>query len=111
MIGRPGPGRRPVEPALAGGDRQIVDRGDAMTHQAALVEFPVLVAVRPKPVARIVPPFIGEAHGDPIAAAGPQLLDEAVVELPGPFAGEERLDRVTTLEELRAIPPHAVRRI
>src|SRR5882724_1325533 len=98
MVGRPGPGRRPVELALARGDRQVVDRGDAMTHQAALVEFPVLVAVRPEPVARIVPPFVGKTHGDPIAAAGPQLLDEAVVQLPGPFAGEERLDRVTALE-------------
>src|SRR5258708_25957265 len=97
MIGRPGPGRRPVELALAGGDRQVVDRGDAMTHQAALVEFPVLVAVRPEPVARIVPPFVGEAHGDPIAAAGPQLLDEAVVQLPDPFARQERVYRLTAL--------------
>src|SRR5882757_5172770 len=98
-----------MELALAGGDRQVVDRGEAMPHQAALVELPVLVAVGAEPVARIVAPFVREAHGDAVAAAGPQLFDQAVVQFPGPFAGEERLDRLTALEELRTVPPHAVR--
>ena len=67
--------------ALALLDRQIVDAGDAQAHQAVFVEFPVLVAIAAKPVAAIVMPFIGEAHGDAVVAEGPDFLDQAVVEL------------------------------
>src|SRR5438128_6622170 len=111
MTCRPGAGRRPMELALVGGDRSFVDRGDAPAHQAALVEFPVLVAVGSEPVARIVVPFVGKAHGDAGGAAGPQFLDQPVVQFLGPFAAEERLDRLAALQELLAVAPDAVRRI
>ena len=62
---------RPMVFALVGRDRQIVDAGDARAHQALLVEFPVLVAVAAEPVAAVVVPFIGEAHGDAIVRETP----------------------------------------
>ena len=46
-------------------DRQIVNRGVPMMHQSILVKLPVLIAVRAKPIARIVMRLIGEAHRDP----------------------------------------------
>jgi hypothetical protein len=70
---------RPVVFALALFDKQIVDAGDAQTHQAMLVEFPVLVAVAAEPVAAVVVPLIGKAYGDAVRAKGPDLLDQAVV--------------------------------
>ena len=46
MIGRPRTWGRPIEPlSRIRADRQVVDRGEAAAHQAALVELPVLVAV------------------------------------------------------------------
>jgi hypothetical protein len=57
---------RPVVFALALFDRQIVDAGDAQTHQSMLVEFPVLVAVAAEPVAAVVVPLIGKAYGDAV---------------------------------------------
>src|SRR5262245_2067349 len=74
VIVRP-PAERPVILALALGDRPVVDAGDAPAHQAVLVELPVLVAVRAEPVAAVVAPLIGEAHGDAVAGKGPQPLD------------------------------------
>ena len=52
--------------AVALFDRQIIDAGDAQTHQAMFVEFPVLVAVAAEPVAAVVMPFIGKAYGDAV---------------------------------------------
>ena len=43
--------KRPVVFALTLLDRQIIDAGDAQTHQSVLVEFPVLVAVAAEPMA------------------------------------------------------------
>ena len=83
----PGAGQWYLRSALA--DRQVVDRGMAPAHEAAGVEFPVLVAVGAEPVVRVVVPLVGEAHGDAILAERPELLDEAVVELAAPFAAQE----------------------
>src|SRR5262245_41060491 len=102
---------RPEILALALLERQVVDAGDAPAHEPVLVELPVLVAVAAEPVAAVVAPLIGEAHGDAVVAIGPQLLDQAIVEFAIPLAGQERLDRLPTLEELGAIPPAAVGRV
>ena len=110
MIVRP-PAQRPVVLALALRDRQVVDAGDARAHQAVLVEFPVLVAVAAEPLAAVVVPLVGEAHGDAVLAEGPEFLDQPVVEFARPFAGQERLDRLAALQELGAVAPAAVRRI
>src|SRR5438128_1988710 len=56
--------------------RSIVDAGDAQAHQASLVEFPVLVAVAAEPIATVVMPFVGEAHGDAVVTEGPEFLDQ-----------------------------------
>src|ERR1700739_3459035 len=82
---------RPVIFAVGFGNRRIVDAGDPPAHQPFAVELPILVAVRAEPGAAVVMPFIGEADGDAIVGEGPQLLDQAIVELPVPFAGKERL--------------------
>ena len=84
---------RPVIEAVLLADRQIVDARDAHPHQAVLVELPVLVAVRAEPASRIVTPFIGEANRDAVLVKGPEFLDQPIVELAVPFAGEKRLDR------------------
>ena len=56
------------------------------------VEFPVLVAVGAEPLAGVVVPFIGKAHGDAIVGEGPQFLDQPVVQFPCPFARQELVD-------------------
>src|SRR5882672_6290336 len=93
---------------LRGRDRQIVYRGVAAAHQPAFVELPVLVAVGAEPVAGIVTPLIGEAHRDPVAGEGPELLDQPVIELARPFAREESDDRGPPLEEFGAVAPPAI---
>ncbi|CAG7645456.1 hypothetical protein SBRY_40161 [Actinacidiphila bryophytorum] len=98
----------PVELALRLLDGEFVDGGVAVVHQAVGVELPVLVAVSTEPVARIVAVFVGEAHRDAVAVEGPQLLDEPVLQLLVPLAGEEGDDLVTAGGELRAVPPARV---
>src|SRR4030081_3413303 len=97
-----------MEAAVFFGDRDIVDRSLAAAHQAGLVELPLLVAVGAKPGSSIVVPFILKAHRDAVAVERPEILDQAILMLPGPFAGEEFNDRRPTLEYLRAIAPAAV---
>src|SRR4029453_3935751 len=99
-----GPGELP----LGRGNRAVVDAGNAQAHEAPIVELPVLVAVRAEVLAAVVMPFVGEAHGDPVAGERPELLCEAIVKLPVPLAREELDDRGTTLEELDPVPPAAV---
>src|SRR5262249_61899072 len=86
MIRRPGAGAVPMILPVGGLDRQVVDRGVALAHQALLVEFPFLVAVGAEPVPGIVLPLIGEAHRDAVVLPGPELLDQAVLQLLVPFA-------------------------
>src|SRR6266851_230397 len=98
----------PVKLALALADGQVVDRGVAPPHKAVFVEFPILVAVGPEPVIRIVAPFIGEPDADSIALPGPQLLDQPIVQLLGPLARQKRDDLLAPVQELGAIAPIAV---
>src|SRR5260221_6377761 len=99
---------RPMIFALAFLDRRVVDAGDAQAHQAVRVEFPVLVAIAAEPGTAVVVPLIGEAHGDAVVAEGPELLDQTVVEFAPPFARQERLDGVASVQELHAIAPAAI---
>src|SRR6187551_2983175 len=101
MVDRPRP-EGPVVLALAFGDDEVVDAGEAHRHQTVLVELPVFVAVAAKPVTAVVVPLVGEAHGDAILTKRPDLLDQAIVELPLPLAQEEGLDRRTSLQKLGA---------
>src|SRR5204863_9651562 len=75
------------------------------------VEFPILVAIAAEPMAAVVMPLIGEAHGDAAVAEGPHFLDQPVVELAVPFADQEGFDLLAPVNELGAITPAAVHRI
>src|SRR5262245_56235468 len=101
----------PVIFALALANRQIVDARDPPPHQAMLVKFPIFVAVTPEPIAAVVVPFIGKAHGNAVVAPGPDLLDKAVVEFAGPFALKERNDFFAPLKKLGAVAPDAGKRV
>ncbi len=63
--------KRPAIFAFAFGYRYIIDAGNAPAHQTMFVKFPVLVAVTAKPIAAIIAPLIGEAHGNAIFPKGP----------------------------------------
>src|SRR6266849_8812367 len=101
----------PVIFALAIFDRQVVDAGDPPSHQALFVELPILVAIATKPVARIVVPFICKAHGYPVVAKRPDLLDQPILQLANPLAYEECLDGLAATNELGAVAPDAIHRI
>ena len=62
------PTERPVVLPLGFFDRQIVDAGNAQSHQAVRVEFPILVAIAAEPGIAVVTPFVGKTHGDAIVA-------------------------------------------
>ena len=89
-------------------DGDVIDAGFTPAHQAMLVELPLLVAVRAVPLPGIVVPFVLKANRDAVAVERPEILDQAIIEFPLPFAGEERHDRGAALEKLRAVTPAAV---
>src|SRR5881398_2509218 len=101
----------PVEEAVARANRDVVDARLAAFHQAVLVELPLLVAMGAKPACRRIVGLVDEADGDAICGEGPHLLDEAILELALPLAGEKGLDCRPPFKELRAIPPPAVFRV
>src|SRR5216683_3721098 len=98
----------PVELALRLFDREIVDAGVAVMHDAVFVELPVFVSVGAVPVAGVVVAFVGEAHGDAGSVEGPELLDEAIVEFATPFSGEELDDFLAAVDKLGAVSPLAI---
>src|SRR3954463_1400618 len=110
MVVRPA-AQWPVLLAFVDRDRLVVDAGKAHPHQAVGTELPVLVAVRAVPVAGVVAPLVGKAHGQSVLVAGPQLLDETVIQLLVPLAGEELDDLWPPLRELGPIAPAAVDRV
>src|SRR3984885_4646733 len=102
------PSQRPVILAVRRRDRQIIDARDTPTHQPLLIELPVLVAVGAKMLPAIVVPLIGEADRNPITGERPELLDQAVVQLPTPLASEKRHDLGAPLDELGPVSPDAI---
>src|SRR5574341_552756 len=83
----------------------------SLTHQAVLVELPVLVSVGAEPASRIIVVFVSEPDRDTIARERPQFLDEPVVEFPAPFAFQELDDLGPSLKDFAAVSPLAVDRI
>ncbi len=77
--------------SVGGGDRGVVDAGDAAAHESVGVEFPQLIAVRAKPLAGVVVPFIFECDRDAIPVKGPERFLEAVIEFAVPLAAKESL--------------------
>src|SRR5437762_9204249 len=101
----------PVEEAVRLSNRDVVDARLAALRQAVLVELPLLVAMGAKPACRRIARLVDEADGDAVCGEGPDLLDEAVLELALPLAGEKGLDCRPPFEELRTISPPAVFRV
>lgn len=97
--------QRPMELPVRLLDGQVIDAGVATAHEPVSFEFPVLVAVRPKPVPCIVMPLVGIPNGDAIALERPQLLDESVVELLVPLALKKGLGLGPVVDELGAVAP------
>ena len=92
-------------------DRQVVDAREAPPHEPGLVELPILVAVRAKPLTRVVVPFVGKANRYSIRSEYPELLYQPIVELPDPFASEEGDNLFAALQEFSTVSPARVHRI
>jgi len=103
--------KRPVEAAVFGADRQVVDAGVALSHQATIVELPVLVAERSEPVPTVVMPLICKPDGNSVAAESPEFLDQPVIQLSPPFSRKERYDRFAPAHEFSTVTPLAVYRV
>src|SRR4029453_5706102 len=103
------PSERPVILPIRFLDGKVVDASEPALHQSPGIIFPILVSVRAKQLSPVISPFIGVSHGDPIAAEGPELLYQAVLELLCPFLREEFHDVGPSVDEFGAIPPTAVR--
>ena len=88
------PAKRPKEFPVDFFDWKIVDTGEASHHQPLLVELPVFVAVRAKPVSRVVVKFVSEADGEAVAVGRPKFLDQSVILFARPFPGQEIDDKV-----------------
>lgn len=102
---------RPEQLSLFLGYREFVDAGVARGHQTVVVEFPVLVAVGPKPLMAIVAIFLSIAHCDPRTGKGPQFLDQAIFVLARLFAGEEFAHFFTPDRKFDPVAPARVGRI
>src|ERR1700752_5362088 len=60
------------------------------------------------PLAAGIVPLILKAHGNAVVVKSPEILDQPIVELLCPFAGEKGLDRLASPEKFRAVAPAAV---
>src|SRR5271155_3246377 len=85
------------DPPLRGVDRQIVDTGVALAHQAGFRELPKLHAMGAEPLSGIIMPLVFEEHGHAILAKAPQGLFEPIAQLFRPLAVQKGLDLRATL--------------
>jgi len=90
-------------------DWKVVDASQPAAHEAVPVELPIFVAVGAEPITAVVMPFIGEANRDAVAVEGPKLLDEPVIKLPIPLAGEKGDDLTAASNELGTVAPNWLR--
>ncbi|MNC60807.1 hypothetical protein D3C75_1107100 [compost metagenome] len=56
-------------------------------------------------------PFIGITHGNSVVGERPQLLDQPIIKLLGPLAGQEAFGFFAVIGELGAIAPLSVQGI
>src|SRR5262249_34919665 len=98
----------PEELAVTFGDGDVVDAGFPQAHQAVVVEFPEFVAVAAEPLARVVVPFVLEAHRDAALIEGPQCLYQPIASFALPFPGQELLDLATAGDKLIAVAPRRI---
>src|SRR5262249_23290370 len=90
---------------------QVVDAGDAASHEAVFVELPVFVSVGAEPIAGVVVPLISKTDRDPITLKRPEFLDQTIFQFFVPFARQELHDLLATCKELRPVAPNAVWRV
>jgi hypothetical protein len=69
----------------------IVDARKAPLHQPALIELPILIAIRPAPVSSGVVRLIRIPDSNPVPIKCPQLFNQPVVELYLPIAFKKGL--------------------
>lgn len=74
MIVRATP-RRPVKQPVRRRNRQIVNTGEALHHQAISARLPVFVAITAEPVAAVIMPLTGETYRQLVVVPGPSLPD------------------------------------
>src|SRR6266403_2223518 len=98
----------PVVLALRLLDCQIVDGSKPQAHQPDLIELPIFIAIRAKPIPGVIVPFIGKAHGDTASLERPKLFDQPIVQLFRPFASEKRDDFLPSVYKFRAVSPSRV---
>ena len=98
----------PMELSLILNDREFIDACVSRMHQPFRVEFPVFIAVGPKPIARVIVILVGKPDGNPVVQKCPDFFDEPVVEFSGPLPREQRDDLLTPVGELGSISPARV---
>jgi hypothetical protein len=86
----------------------VVDRGVPHHRQPQLVELPILIPVRTKPIPRVVVPFVSEANRDPIVLNRPEFFDQAVIKLVRPFSAKEGDDLLSAYDEFSPVAPSAL---
>ena len=92
-------------------DRKIIDAREPQTHQAIVVVFPIFVAVRPIPVARVVVPLVSKPNGNAISGESPKLFDQPIVELLCPLTGKEGDDFLCGRHKFGAVSPSGIHRV
>src|SRR6202049_1554569 len=97
--------KRPVVLAIRSQNGKAVDGCKPRRHKPIVVEFPVLIAVGAIPVIRVIVPLISETYGDPVPGKRPHFLDKPVVPLLGPLARQKSNDLVSSVDEVRSVPP------
>jgi hypothetical protein len=110
MIVRPS-SDRPMKQPLRLLDSQIIDARMTMVHQTLLIELPLLIPIRPIPLPRGIVALIAKPHRDPTPAKRPKLLDQPILQLPGPLARQKRNNLLPARNKLRPVAPHAIHRI
>src|SRR6266404_7738847 len=103
--------KRPPIPPVRFPDGKIIDARQPQSHEAVRIELPILVAVRSVPMSRIVVPLVGETHGDAMSFEGPQLFDQAIVQLLRPLACKKRDDLLPSAHEFCAVSPAGIDRV
>lgn len=98
-------GRVPEEPSIGFFDRDVVDAGMAYSHQALVIEFPVLVAVRSKPLLVVVSPFVCKPNGYPELGERPEFFDQTVLVFLFPFARQKLAYSIATGKDLTPVSP------
>src|SRR5215204_4995755 len=99
----------PLEDASLGlVDSVVVDGGVAPAHEAVSIELPQLIPMTSPPTPLRVVALVLEPDRDAVPREAPEVLLQAVVELPGPLTLEERDDLLAALEELLAVAPLGV---